>query len=92
MEFHGITYVELHGTTWHSMELHGYSMEIHGTPWNSKKLHEYFMEFHGHEFLSNSMEFHGEILHTGYDLLCMFQTRYSNVRSEILFRANCKQL
>ena len=63
MEFHGITYVELHGTTWHSMELHGYSMELHGTPWNSKKLHEYFMEFHGHEFLSNSMEFHGDISH-----------------------------
>ena len=47
MEFHGITYVDLHGTTWHSMELHGYSMEIHGTPWNSKELHEYFMELHG---------------------------------------------
>ena len=61
---HGIPwhYMELCGTTWHSMELHEYSMELHGIPWNSIELHEYSTDtpwtLHG-----GSMEFHGGISH-----------------------------
>ena len=67
---HGIPwrYMELRGTTWHSMELHRHSMEFHGYSmelwhsWNSMELHEYSMELH---------EIHGipwismEVFHTG---------------------------
>lgn len=59
MELRGTPWI-LHGTPWHSMELHEYSTD---TPWEFRGIPWISVDFHGFPWIS--MEFHGGISHGG---------------------------